>query len=439
MNNSKHPLTRREFLNNGAAGVGLVSFASFAPNFLIDAARAQAPGTGKDSKILVVLQLAGGNDGLNTIIQHQDDAYYSRRPTIAQKDYHEMTDYLGMNKAMTELKAMYDEGDMATIMNVGYPNPNRSHFRATDIFHNGSKARTPTGWVGRYMDNACVGFDRSYPVAINMGESVPLTFASKRLHKVYSNSTGADDAIKAAAVDRKMLDDPATMALLKKTVKGSMKAENSLVSYLSSSYMDAFVEKEKMDAIMDGYNPDSPYPNSGLARSLKNVASFIAKGFPTRVYYTKTGGFDTHANQVARHGGNWTTISKAIAAFYKDLKAKGLDKQVVLMTFSEFGRRVDENGSQGTDHGTIAPMFAFGPGVNGGVYGKSAYNIGEVGGDLPWNDKATDFRAVYSTVIQNWLGADPSKLFDKTYKQPGKFDHNGEGGGTVSDVGETFV
>lgn len=435
MNNNKFPLTRREFLHS-SSGIGLVSMASFAPTFLVDAARAQAPTAAKDSKVLVVLQLAGGNDGLNTIIQHEDDAYYRRRPTIAQKDYHTMTDYMGMHKSMTELKAMYDEGNMACIMNVGYPNPNRSHFRATDIYHNGSKERMKTGWIGRFMDNACVGFDRKFPVAVNMGESIPLTFDAKRLHKVYSNSTGADDAVKAAAVDRKMLDNPATLELLKKTMKGASRQDNKLVSYLSASYMDAFVEKERMDAIMNRYRPEQQYPNSGLARSLKNIASFIAEGFPTRVYYAKIGGFDTHAGQAGRHAGLWSTIAKATDAFFKDLKSKKLDEKVVMMTFSEFGRRVDENGSQGTDHGTIAPMFVFGPGVNGGVYGKKAFDIGEVGGDLPWKEShCVDFRAVYSTVLRNWMGADPSRLFDKAYKQPGKFDEE-----AVSSVGgESFV
>ena len=409
-------LTRRDLLRSGSAGVGLISLASHAPTFLVDAALAQSPGAGADGKTLVIIQLAGGNDGLNTIIQHQDDAYYKRRPTLALKEHLKLTEYLGLHTAMKEAHAMYEESNMAAILNVGYPNPNRSHFRSTDIYHWGSKERSKSGWVGRFLDAKCAGFDKEFPVAINIGANVPQTFNSRRLHKVYSSSPGEDDSVKASAVDRDMLNDADTLNLLKKTIKGSSKDDNALVSYLSASYMDALVEKEKMDAIMDGYAPDTEYPRSGLATSLRNIASFIAKGLPTRVYYASIGGFDTHQGQLGRHNNLLTTLSQAVGAFYADLKAKKLDEQVLTMTFTEFGRRVDENGSQGTDHGTVTPMFVFGPQVNGGIYGKEPYDISKVGGDLPFDGQSTDFRSVYSTILANWLGCPPSEVFKEEYE-----------------------
>jgi len=409
--------TRREFMSSSVKGASLLSMASYAPSFLQQTVNAQNLAPSSDQKILVIVQMAGGNDGLNTVIPFEDDAYYSRRPNLAQKKYHQLGDYTGLNLACPEMHKMYENDEMAVIQNVGYPNPNRSHFRATDIYEMGSlKGRT--GWVGRYLDAACPNTaSQKQPVAVNMGKSIPMTFWSMRTHNVYSKISADDTLMETAAVDKNMLGDKETLGLLKDSIKLSSKMDHSTAAYLSSSFMDALVSKEKMDAIFDSYRPGKAYKGGGFGKSLEHVAALIAKGLPTRVYYTKIGGFDTHADQAQRHGKLLAHMSGAIGSFYDDLKSKGLDKQVTTMAFSEFGRRIDENGSNGTDHGTVAPMFVFGPNVNGGVYGGGNIKLADCGGDLPFNQEVgTDFRQVYTTVLENWMGANSSKMFDKKYE-----------------------
>lgn len=410
--------TRREFLQHGSSGVGLLSMSAFAPQFLVDAARADSPGGGSDNRVLVIIQLGGGNDGLNTIIPHEDDAYYKRRPTLGLRKYLSLTDYLGLNEGLKEVHEMYKSGQCAIINNVGYPNPNRSHFRSTDIYHMGSKERINTGWVGRYLDAACAGAPKTHPVGINMGEHLPLSFKARRMHKLYSDSTGVDDAIQATTANRKMMNDEKTRVLLEKTVRSVEKAgsNNEALNFLSASYMDAMLEKKKMDAILDGYKPSVEYHNSRLAGDLRNIAAFISKGFPTRVYYAKTGGYDTHAGQVGNHKRLLSNLSKSVDSFFKDLKKQGLADRVTAMTFSEFGRRIDENGSQGTDHGTLGPMFVFGPNVNAGFYGGKPENLADAGGDLKWGADSIDFRSVYSTLLQNWMYCPADKVFREKFE-----------------------
>ena len=412
-----YPRTRREFLNDGVKGCGLISMASFAPNFLVDSALAETPKAEKDRRILVIIQMAGGNDGLNTVIPFDDDGYYERRPNLALKEYNKIGDYHGLNKAMPELYQMFEEGNAAVINHVGYPNPNRSHFRSTDIYELGGFAGR-TGWAGRFLDAACPDVaSQKDPIAVNMGKSIPMTFRSVRTHNVYSK-IGADDALmETAAVKKSMLADKQTQDLLKASIQRTEKLDNTTLSYLGASFMDSLVTKERMDGIMNAYIPQVDYKGGGLGQSLKNIAALIAHGMPTRVYYAKIGGFDTHANQKGRHDRLISTLSAAVDSFYKDLQAKKLDEQVLTMTFSEFGRRIEENGSAGTDHGTMTPMFVMGPAVKGGYYAnEEPIHLAECGGDLPWDTKkCIDFRQVYSTIIERWMETDPSKIFDKKY------------------------
>jgi len=428
--------TRRQFLHNGAL---FASAALSVPTFLQGTAHAlprplaglsSISGVNED-RVLVVVQLSGGNDGLNTVVPFRDDLYRRARPTIAiaPESVHELSKNgrngagdMGLHPSMTGVRELYDEGMCAVVQSVGYPNPNRSHFASMDIWHTADESGTGEGWLGRYVDSQCCGYGkgesgqaedgapfqppisigRTMPLALQGREMMPLSFESPQLYRW----TG-DSSEDLSLAHEQLLGRHAETT-------GDHHDETP-ASFLVRTALDARVSSE---TIRDAVSKQSlvRYPGTGFARQLSMVASMIRAGLGTRVYYVSLGGFDTHAGQggaQGQHARLLAQFSDAIRAFYRDLQAQGNDGRVLTTCFSEFGRRVSQNASNGTDHGTAAPMFLFGPMVNAGVHGSNP-NLRDLdNGDLKFR---ADFRQVYAEVLDSWLATNSADVLERKYK-----------------------
>ncbi len=418
MSDSVFFTSRREFLTSGLT---FLSAASTLPIFLGHTARVLAapledgPGRKEAERILVVLQLAGGNDGLNTIVPLDVDAYYKARPrlAIAKKDALPLEKGVGLHPAAKGLKSLFDDGRMAVIQGVGYPNPNRSHFSSMDIWHTADPAaRTFNGWVGRYFDACCKGNDpepiqgvalmKEQPLAMQGEKFAPLSFENP---DALTWRAGGRDA-RANEVFRKL-----------NNIEGDYpRSEHELAEYLQRAALKAQVGADEIRAAGGGASAGFAGRRGGntgqLGRSLSLVARLINAGLPTRIYYVSMGGFDTHTGQQGRHQQLMTELGNAMEAFVERLAQDGQLDRVLIMTFSEFGRRVQENASGGTDHGEAAPMFLFGSTVRPGVYEKHP-SLDELHrGDLQFG---CDFRRVYATVLQKWLGARPQDVLGQGF------------------------
>jgi uncharacterized protein (DUF1501 family) len=398
--------------------------------FALDAMAADAltqTATGKDGTILVVLQMAGGNDGLNMVVPYADDAYHVARPRLGVPNDQilKINDYAGLNPKLTGLKWLYDEGHLAVINGVGYPNPNRSHFRSTEIWQTASDAdRTLSeGWLGRYFDNRCTGMDPTVGVAI--GEETPQAFNAKTPTGVtfsrpeqfrFRSSETANGHMSAEEIFFRQLNEAGVTEEASATagndgasigaLPGKAKNDLTTLDFLERTALDAQLSSDKILTIARKYKSTVSYPQGALAASLNIIARLIAGGLPTRVYYASQGGFDTHAGQLNTHPRLMSAFNDAVSAFVADLKQQGNFERVLLMTFSEFGRRVQENANGGTDHGAAAPMFVLGGAVKPGLFGKYPSLSDLDRGDLKFN---TDFRSVYGTILDKWLRA-PSQL-----------------------------
>ncbi|MBA4137471.1 MAG: twin-arginine translocation pathway signal protein [Opitutus sp.] len=404
------PTTRREFLDLGAKGIGLLAFSRFAPSFVVESVAAEAPRAEKDRTILVLVQLAGGNDGLNTVVPFADPHYRRLRPTLAlgQDELLKVNDTVAFHRACAPLHALLSDGKLGIVQNVGYPNPNRSHFRSTEIWETASDSQQTlaTGWLGRYFDNACGGLPAGTPCGVNISNEVPQSFLSERARPTFSllpNQRGGRENRASLALLEAMLQQPGLAGHGDHDGNGG---------YLRHTMMDALVTEKRFQKILSDYRATAEYPGNPFASSLRNVAAFIASGNATRVYYVSLGGFDTHSNQPNQHANLLRTLSEGLAAFQRDLESKQLDGQVLTMTFSEFGRRPSENESRGTDHGTAAPLFVLGSRVKAGLHGHAPNLAVDHNEDLKFS---TDFRAVYSTILQRWLGCDSPAVIGSTH------------------------
>lgn len=431
--------TRREFLRTSVLG-GAVAWT--VPTFLANtfsALHAEAADsatqivTGKDSPILVVLQMAGGNDGLNTVVPFGNDHYRKARRTIgiAAKDVLKLNDDLGFHPALSGVKNLFDAGSLAVIQGVGYPNPNRSHFRSTEIWQTASDSETfeKYGWIGRYFDNTCTGCDPT--IGVNVGRQMPQAFASHSLKGVSLDSPEnykfvSGDKSKAGEMDaseqayRQLNQDDAAMENSGDTigvVSGKSVAPKGVspLDFIERTALDAQVSSDKILAVSKKAENRASYPASQLANSLKLVARLIAGGLPTRIYYVSQGGYDTHTNQIGAQDRLLHEMGDGVKAFVDDLKAQGNFQRVMVMTFSEFGRRVAENANAGTDHGAAGPMFVIGPKVKAGLLGTypSLAPQDLVNGDLKYN---VDFRSVYASVLENWLKTKSEPVLGKKFE-----------------------
>jgi uncharacterized protein (DUF1501 family) len=423
MNKTLH--TRRKFLRTSLLG-GAVAWT--VPAFLertffaLDAMAAdsliQTP-TGKDGTILVVLQLAGGNDGLNTLVPYSNDAYYRARPSLGIQPAQvlKIDDHLGLHPKLTALRGLYDEGRVGIVQGVGYPNPNRSHFRSTEIWQTAvdSDKTSSSGWLGRYFDSCCEGADPA--VGVNIGSQSPQSFAASEPKGISfarpeqfrfisgqsSDPAAADEFFRSMNEMPTDQNDGGSIGML----QGSSDSGGDTLDFLRRTALDAQMSSDKVLEITRRSKAPTRYPGSQLASSLNLVARLIGGGMPTRVYYVAQGGFDTHSGQAGSHERLLGDLDAAIGAFVADLKSQGNFDRVVLMTFSEFGRRVAENASGGTDHGAAAPLFVLGGGVHAGLYGQTPSLTDLSQGDIVHN---VDFRSVYASVLENWLQAPSGKV-----------------------------
>jgi uncharacterized protein (DUF1501 family) len=417
--------TRRDFLRSTVLGASATwtvpMFVERTFGQLHEGARDLAiqPTTGKDSTILIVLQLAGGNDGLNTLVPYADDAYQKARPRLAKKEKEiiRLTDHVGLNNSMPFLGSMFKEGNLGIVQGVGYPNPNRSHFVSTSIWETADTTnRSATGWLGRYFDNACPGADPT--VGISFNKTQPESFGALKnpgvclnspelyrwiygggekaqAEEFFSNLNRPEEAEDDAPADGGSIAMPAGGKI------GGIKGEGNL-AFLERVALDAQVSSKTILELAAKHKTSVRYDGTPLARNLNLVARMIAGKMPTRVYYVSHGGFDTHNQQVNSHDRLLGQLDGALKSFFADLKQQGNDQRVVLMTFSEFGRRVSENASAGTDHGKASCLFLAGAPVKGGLHGTHPSLTDLSAGDI---QHTVDFRSVYGTVLGDWLKA----------------------------------
>jgi uncharacterized protein (DUF1501 family) len=428
--------TRRQFLRTSALGAAAAwTLPVFLEKtfFALDAMAADAPTqavTGKDDTILVVLQMAGGNDGLNMVVPFADDIYYRARPKLGiQADkVLKLDGYAGLNPNLAGLKTLFDEGHLAVVQGVGYPNLNRSHFRSTEIWQTASDAdrNENHGWLGKYFDSCCSGTDPTVGVAI--GEQTPqafvantptgVTFARPEQFRWQPSEKGKGAASVEESFFRQLngMEDEAAAGPNDggsiTTIAGGTKPDQGALDFLQRTALDAQLSSDKILAIARKYKSTIPYASGPLSASLSMIARMIAGGLPTRVYYASQGGFDTHAGQANAHDRLMTGFNEAVSAFVADLKQQGNFDRVVLMTFSEFGRRVAENANGGTDHGAAAPMFVLGGKVKAGLFGKYPSLSDLDHGDLKFN---TDFRSVYGTILDKWLRAPSATVLGRKF------------------------
>ena len=418
------PYSRRLFMRHGVA---LASLATTIPQFIQNSAlgmMSQLAGNPGGSglpqdRILVVVQLGGGNDGLNTVIPFGMNEYYNARPTIGipapsgtakgQTGVALMLDQqrgLGLNPSLKGLKGLYDDGKLAVLQGVGYPNPNRSHFTSMDIWQTANTGAKGNGWIGRYFDNTCNGtpipegamnIGRTAPLALNGQVQKPISFESPELFRWLGKDL------------HKSLNDPYQeinrAGILPET------AQTSQAAFLMRTALDAQLSSDRIRGAVA--KPSlTTWPNSEIANQLRIVSALIRDGMPTRVYYVSQSGYDTHGGQLGSHGRALQQVGDALAAFQKELAAQHAEDHVVTMMFSEFGRRVKQNASGGTDHGTAAPMFVIGSKVKAGVHGDHPSLTDLDQGDLKFKQ---DFRGVYANILDDWLKAPSAKILGGTF------------------------
>lgn len=396
--------SRRQFLR-GALRFGAIS--SVAPSLMIDARLADrvlaAGARDTTGRILVVVQLAGGNDGLNTLIPYGDGRYYQDRPTLAipEKQVLHINDRLGFHPSLTGLKALYDRGAVAVVQGVGYPEPNLSHFRSTDIWQSALPVGTvDTGWLGRYLDSSMAGLQNPLK-AISLGPLLPKAFWASQVQVPAVQDLQSFRFRAGIAPDS---EAHRLIGAFQRISGASGTGEGPYLSLVQLADSDAYQATIRLAGIAHDTPLGRGYPATDLARQLKLVAQIIASDLGTRVFMVTQSGYDDHADEAAAHPRLLAEMGDAVAAFYADLGALRRTDRVLLMTFSEFGRRPQENGSHGTDHGTAAPMLIVGGAVKGGLYGETPSLTDLDNGNLKFT---TDFRSVYSTVLANWMGADP--------------------------------
>ena len=369
----------------------------------------------KKDPVLVVLQLSGGNDALNTLVPHGDPLYYDNRPSVRVPEGQalDLDGYAGLNPNMGPLKRLYDEGKVAVIQGVGYPNPNRSHFRSMDIWHTCEPDKQGTeGWLGRAIreidpnkENVLTGvnFGRGLPRAL-AAPGVPV--ASVGNLATYGVLTGID------AEEQRM----EALDIFSKMYSPTI-GRSAVVEYLSQTGTDALKGADILSTAPEMYSSSVEYGQDVVAQYMKNIAQVHLAGFGTRILYTTApyNSFDTHAGELAAHASLWGNTSNAIADFMDDLREHEASDNVTLLVFTEFGRRVHDNGS-GTDHGSGGVAFVVGDNVKGGMYGEypSLEEDKLLEGDLHFNN---DFRSIYTDLLENWMGLDAQPLVNGTFEK----------------------
>jgi uncharacterized protein (DUF1501 family) len=395
-------IKRRGFLQVGS----LATASLMLPKFLKAFEQGRLVPAG--NKVVVVLQLSGGNDGLNTVIPVRNDIYYRERNKVGieKNKALTLTDDAGLHPALVGLKGLYDDGGLGIINSVGYPNPDRSHFRSMDIWHTASNSNEylNDGWVGRYLDAQCNGCDKPTQ-ALEIDDVLSLALKGKNVkglafkdpRRLFGSSQ--ENFFKDLSANHAHHHDEQPVDYLYKTMAETI------------SSADYIYKQSRM------HPSTASYPGSGLGKSLQTISSLILSDINTKVYYVSLGSFDTHVNQQSQQQRLFTELNDAVTAFVKDMKANNRFDDVMMMTFSEFGRRVSQNASGGTDHGTANNMFL----ISGGLKQKGLINEMPNLADLQDGDLKykVDFKSVYATVLDKWLGADDKLILGEKYSQLG--------------------
>ena len=390
-------IKRREFLQVGSLATATLMLPKFLKAF--ERKNMVPPG----NRVVVVIQFSGGNDGLNTVIPVRNDIYYRERPRLAiTKDKAlGLTDEVGLNPALAAFKGLYDDGSLGILNGVGYPNPDRSHFRSMDIWQSASNSNeyVNSGWLGRYLDAQCQGCDKPtqaleiddmLSLAMKGDERKGLAFRDPR--RLYSSS------------NEKFYKD----------INNSHESTEETVDYLYKTMSETLSSADYIYQQSKLHPTGQAYPNSELGKSLKTISSLILSDINTKVYYVSLGSFDTHVNQDAQQKRLFVELNDAIKAFTSDMKSNNRFQDVLMMTFSEFGRRVSQNASNGTDHGTANNMFF----ISGGLKEKGILNPLPDLADLNDGDlkHIVDFKNVYATVLNKWLGVDDKRVLGRKYE-----------------------
>ena len=410
-------VTRRQFVRGG---VTAFTFGFAAPQFLTELALAQ----GGSARNLVVLYLNGGNDARSTLVPYGDPDYYARRPTIAlpasqvlQVGTDRAGNVLGLHPALPGLKQIFDGGKLAIIQRTGYVNSSRSHFQGFDIYGTANPGNPQgTGWLGRYLDtlpspiDPLVGWNttRETPRALQARTVGVPAITSPAAYSFNSPNAGAEAGYERAAALR---------------ISSHLPSDRPHLSFVNSTAQAALGTLDRV-ATVAAYRPSVTYPNNGLGQALQAVAGAMNRQIGTKVFWVSTGGYDTHANQNPMNGaynGLMSTVNNGVGAFYNDLRNQGLLDSTLVLVFSEFGRRISENGSQGTDHGAAGIMMALGGLVRGGLYGTAARLRNDPANPALENSAGdvrheTDFRAVYARVLDDWLGADSAAILGADFR-----------------------
>lgn len=381
--------SRRHFLEATLRGSALLALSPTVPGFLARTACAVAPE--RDARVLVVIELNGGNDGINTVVPFQDEGYAKNRRDLRLRtnELIKIGDGIGLNPAMGDAAKLLDSGRLSIVQGVGYPNPNRSHFESMEIWQSARfdpEERNDTGWLGRGLDAGPLPASSQVSPAMFVGAGPP-PLALRGRRAVASALERIDDFALNGAVDSK----PASRAAA---------AENDLNAFVRRSTLDAYATADRLAGISRAKTASAGYPSTALAGRLRTISDLIKTGLGARVFYTTQAGYDTHVGQFQVHPSLLTELFGALRAFLDDLTGSGLAERVAVLCFSEFGRRVAENGSAGTDHGTAGPVFLAGSSVRPGLAGTYPSLTELVDGDLK---SSTDFRRVYAGVLEDWL------------------------------------
>ena len=381
-------------------GLGALGAWSFLPS----AARLSDEGP-----TLVLLQLTGGNDGLSTVVPYADDAYRRARPTIAhdEKAVLALDDYRGLHPALEFLRRTYDQGGLAIVEGVGYPDPIRSHFKSFDVWHTADPRGRSTGegWIGRCCAASIETESRVPELVVHVGRELPFSLHSERIPAVAFRTP---EGYRWLGTGEELVEvgESASEGAPKKEAEPESSGRDAVLERLSGVLHDAHESSTRVRGAVAAYRPRAEYPRSEFANSLRTVAALVDARIGTRVASVELRGFDTHGGQKTAHDNLMRALDQGLAAFVADLEKHGNGGRVVVMAFSEFGRRVKENASRGTDHGTAGPMFVLGAGVRGGLHGRHSSLAELDDGDLV---HTTDFRSVYTSVIGRCLGPEAAR------------------------------
>jgi uncharacterized protein (DUF1501 family) len=400
---------RRDFLKSSMASAGVVAWSLGVPGFIRRTANAAPPShqAGAKDTVLVVVELTGGNDGLNTVVPFKDPEYARLRPTLAlpAAQLKKVNDTLGMHPQLDGFAEILQDNALCVVQGIGYPNPDQSHFRSMDIWQAASTEQNLTeGWLGKAL-RGMPGAPAFHIKTDNEGSPLALEGAPARAPSIKTLEEFQLQVAAASGADKKAQ---------RAVIEGSAQASGggNLLDFVARTAANTYASSRRLQEIAKNYEPKAPYPATPLAEHLKLCAKLIDAGLGARVFYVSHGNFDTHATQAPAHANLLGILGNAVRAFYKDLKARGNADRVVLMTFSEFGRRAKENGSKGTDHGSAAPMFLVGGRVKVGAVGEHPSLTKLPMGNL---EHHTDFRRVYAALLERWLGVRSKDVLGKDF------------------------